>query len=152
MTTKKYMVKSMFMNILTTCLFAMALSACSANFMERSIDLYDFDSEGLEIKSLEQYSYSIPVEVNVQGDWEIELEFDDQNNEFCHVLPQKGHGPATVELLVLDNWTECRKQALMTVNDLSNYGNSHTFQLMQKCNLDNPEFMTVLTISGADGF
>ena len=77
MTTKKYMVKSMFMNILTAGLFAMALSACSANFMERSIDLYEYDNEGLEIKSLEQYSYSIPVEVNVQGDWEIELEFDD---------------------------------------------------------------------------
>ena len=148
MTTKKNLVKSMFMNILTAGVFATALTACSD---ELNSDALNGDAlESQELMSLEQWSYTVPVEVNVEGDWEIDFKFNDPSNKFCYASPQKGHGPAMVKLCMLDNWTETRNEAQMIIRDLSNSKNDQTFRLRQKCNLDNPKIMSAMT-RGSDG-
>ncbi len=76
--------------------------------------------------------------MNVQGDWKIDLQFNDKDNHFCYALPDHGHGPATIKLCMLDNWTDIRNEGQMIIRDLSNSNNDKSFRLMQKCNLDNP--------------
>jgi uncharacterized protein (TIGR02145 family) len=151
MTTKKNLVKSMFMNVLTAGIFATALTACSD---ELNNEVQSFDgpkSESFEFTNLEQYSYSVPVKVNVEGDWEIDLQFNDEENEFCYVSPSKGHGPAEIKLCVLDNWTNQRNEGKMTIRDLNNSNNNQSFRLMQKCNLDNSKYMALRSRTRGEG-
>ena len=143
MTTKKNLVKTMFMNILTAGVFATALTACSDELNSEAVNGADLES--CQSMKLEQYSYTVPVKVDIEGDWEIDFQFNDPSNEFCYVTNPKGHGPAIVELNMLDNWTETRNEAQMIIRDLSNSNNNRSFRLMQKCNLDNPEYTAAMT-------
>ena len=145
MTTRKILVKTMFMNILTAGIFATALTACSDDLVNEENALDGSATEVCEVMKLEQWSYTVPVKVNIEGDWEVEFRYDDPGNEFCYVTTPKGHGPAIVELNMLDNWTEKRNEAQMVIRDLSNSNNNQTLRLMQKCNLDNPEYTNVMT-------
>ena len=141
MMTKKNMVKTMFMNILTAGIFATVFTACSdeLNQMVEHDILDGSDIQASQLKNLEQFSYDVPVKVNAQGDWKIELKFNDEDNQFCYVYPDHGHGPATVNLFMLDNWTSERNNGQMIIRDLTN-NTAQTFPLEQKCNLDNPNF------------
>ena len=145
MTTKKNLVKTMFMNILTAGVFATAFTACNDDLNNEANGFNAPETESFELTNLEQYSYSVPVQVNAQGDWQIDLQFCDENHHFCYALPDHGHGPATVELCMLDNWTDTRNEAKMMIRDLSNSNNNKTFHLMQKCNLDNPNYTRAMT-------
>ena len=135
MTTKKNLVKQVLMSTLTAGIFATVFTACSddVNMAEASDAL---KTESYELMNLERHSYSVPVQVNVQGDWQVDLQFSDENHHFCYALPDHGHGPATIELCMLDNWTNNRNDGKMIIRDLSNSNNDRTFRLMQKCNLD----------------
>ena len=138
--TKKNMVKTMFMNILTAGVFATVFTACSDELNNLEDEAFnDAKTESFLFTNLEQYSYNVPVKVNAQGDWKIELKFDDEDNQFCYVIPDHGHGPATVNLFMLDNWTNERNNGQMIIRDLTN-NTAQTFPLKQKCNLDNPNF------------
>ncbi len=99
--------------------------------------------------NLEQYSYNVPVNINVQGDWKIEFQYSDKNNSFCYASPDHGHGPATVKLCMLDNWTDQHNTGQMIVRDLSNSKNDRTYQLLQKCNTDNPNMVRTSGRRGA---
>ncbi|MBO4826310.1 MAG: hypothetical protein J5506_03605, partial [Prevotella sp.] len=138
MTTKKNLVKSMFMNILTAGFFATALTACSDEVT--ADDASNAPTiESNDLMSLEQYSYSVPVNVTAQGDWKIEFQFNDKSNQFCYALPDHGHGPATIKLCMLDNWTEQRNEGKMIIRDMN--GNEvQSFPISQKCNLENPNY------------
>ena len=137
MTTKKNLVKTMFMNMLTAGIFATAMTACSDDLYNEA-DTYKA-SESTELMNLEQYSYSVPVKVNVEGDWTIDFKFKDEKNSFCYALPDHGHGPATIKLCMLDNWTEQRNEAKMIILDMN--GNEvQSFPISQKCNLENPNY------------
>ena len=152
MATKKNLVQSMFMNILTAGIFATAFTACSDDLSER--DAFSgsaMNGESFELTSLEQYSYSVPVQVTVQGDWEIDLRFSDENNKFCYALPNKGHGPATIKLCMLDNWTEKRNEGQMIIRDLNNNREAQSFRLMQKSNLDNPNYEQARACTRGEG-
>ena len=151
MTTKKNLVKTMFMNILTASIFATAFTACSDELNSEALSSDGAPKpESFELTSLEQYSYTVPVKVNVEGDWEIDFQFNDEDNQFCYALPKKGHGPAEIKLCMFDNWTETRNEGKMIIRDLGNSSNSRSFRLMQKCNLDNPKYMSART-RGGDG-
>ena len=147
MTTKKNLVMSMFMNILTAVIFATAFTACSDD-LNNEADTYKA-SESTELMNLEQYSYSVPVKVNVDGDWTVDFKFEDKKNSFCYALPDHGHGPATIKLCMLDNWTEQRNEAKMIIRDMN--GNEvQSFPISQKCNLENPNYVGRTRADGDD--
>ena len=108
------------MNILTAGFFAAAFTACTDDVENEAMAVNSGpNTRSFELTSLEQYSYSVPVKVDVEGDWEIDLQFSDENNHFCYALPNKGHGPQTIKLCMLDNWTEKRNEGEMIIRDLS---------------------------------
>ena len=59
---------------------------------------------------------------------------------FCYVYPDHGHGPATIKLCMLDNWTNERNAGKMTIVDQNNPKNNKVYPLDQKCNLDYGRF------------
>ena len=149
MTTKKNLVKSMFMNILTAGIFATALTACSD----------EIDNEGASapantnssvFRNLEQYSYAVPVQVNAQGNWKAEIKFEGDYH-FCYLNRSEGHGPAMIKLCMLDNWTNERNNAQLVITDLENPQNTQIITLQQKCNLDNPQHNMYKTRGSVDG-
>ena len=147
MTTKKNLVKSMFMNILTAGIIASALTACSDEINDESMSIEGPTTETLKYTNLEQYSYSVPVQVNAPGRWKAELKFENDDYHFCYLNRSEGQGPANIKLCVLDNWTDKRNNAQMVITDLQS-NTSHTYPIKQKCNLDNPDYMVALTRAG----
>lgn len=135
MATKKNMVSKMFMNVLTAGIFTTAFTACHDDLKNEAFDTTE--SEIFSFTNLEQWGYTVPVKVNVEGDWKIDLKFANSDREFCYAYPDHGHGPATINLCVLDNWTDDRNSGEMTIVDLSNPKNNKVYALGQKCNLDN---------------
>ena len=136
MTTKKNLVKSMLMSIATAGIFSFGLSSCSDDINE--FDNHGFNAEinSYELQNLEQYSYTVPVKIDCQGAWKIDLKFSDENNHFCYALPSEGVGPQTIKLCMLDNWTDERNDGVLNIIDEENPTNSKSFSLSQKCNLD----------------
>ena len=136
MTTKKNLVKSMLMSIATAGIFSFSFSSCSDDINE--FDNHGFNAEinSYELQNLEQYSYTVPVKINCQGAWKIDLKFSDDNNHFCYALPSEGVGPQTIKLCMLDNWTDERNDGVLNIIDEENPTNSKSFSLSQKCNLD----------------
>ena len=145
MTTKKNLVKQVLMSTLTAGIFATAFTACNDEDIESQGFNNGPKAESFELTNLEQYSYTVPVQVNIAGDWEIDFKFNNENNHFCYALPSKGHGPQTIKLCMLDNWTENRNEGQMIIRDLGNNNNDQSFRLMQKCNLDNNQIMSFRT-------
>ena len=136
MITKKNLVKTMFINILTAGIFATAFTACSDELKEVSDAS---TSNSFELMNLDQCGYSVPVKVDADGDWTVDIKFKDEKNSFCYALPDHGHGPATIKLCMLDNWTDYRNEAKMIIRDME--GNEiQSFPISQKCNLDNPDY------------
>ena len=136
MTTKKNLVKSMLMSIATAGIFSFGFSSCNDDINE--FDNHGFNAEinSFELQNLEQYSYTVPVQIDCQGAWKIDLKFSDENNHFCYALPSEGVGPQTIKLCMLDNWTDERNDGVMNIIDVQNPTNSKSFSLSQKCNLD----------------
>jgi hypothetical protein len=136
MTTKKNLVKSMLMSIATAGIFSFGFSSCNDDINE--FDNHGFNAEinSFELQNLEQYSYTVPVQIDCQGAWKIDLKFSDENNHFCYALPSEGVGPQTIKLCMLDNWTDERNDGVMNIIDVQNPTNSKSFNLSQKCNLD----------------
>ena len=136
MTTKKNLVKSMLMSIATTGIFSFGFSSCNDDINE--FDNHGFNAEinSFELQNLEQYSYTVPVQIDCEGAWKIDLKFSDENNHFCYALPSEGVGPQTIKLCMLDNWTDERNDGVMNIIDVQNPTNSKSFNLSQKCNLD----------------
>ena len=136
MTTKKNLVKQVLMSIVTAVIFSFGLSSCSDDINE--FDNHGFNAEinSYELQNLEQYSYTVPVQIDCEGAWKIDLKFSDENNHFCYALPSEGVGPQTIKLCMLDNWTDERNDGEMTIIDEQNPTNSKTYRLSQKCNLD----------------
>ena len=97
------MVKQVLMSIVTAGIMTFGFTACSD---ELSMENNEGAPSTEDIRSmrLEQYSYSVPVRVNAEGDWKVDLRFDNEDRQFCYVYPDHGHGPATVSLYVLDNY------------------------------------------------
>jgi len=134
MTTKRNLVSKMFMSIITTGLFATALTACKDELKDEAFNADN--TETFVFTNLEQYGYAVPVKVNVEGDWKVDLKFADEDHMFCYAYPDHGHGPATIKLCMLDNWTNERNAGEMTIVDLGNPNNNKVYPLNQKCNLD----------------
>ena len=140
MKKQSVMVKQVLMSIITAGMFTFGFSACSDELDNEARDMAAPQSECLQFTNLEQYSHSVPVEVSAKGDWTIDLQFEDEDHQFCYVYPRQGHGPATVKLYMLDNWTETRNNGTMTISDLGNPNNNKVIALQQKCNLDNRQY------------
>ena len=151
MKKNSFMVKNMFMSMLTAGIFATAFTACHDDDFDPKGFNNGPKAESFELTNLEQYSYTVPVQVNVEGDWEIEFKFNNEYNHFCYALPNKGHGPQTIKLCMLDHWTESRNEGQMIIHDLSNNKNDQSFRLMQKCNLDNPKYMAFRGCTRGEG-
>ena len=136
MTTKKNLVKQVLMSIATAGIFSFGFSSCSDDINE--FDNHGFNAEinSYELQNLEQYSYTVPVQIDCEGAWKIDLKFSDENNHFCYALPSEGVGPQTIKLCMLDNWTDERNDGLLNIIDEENPTNSKSFCLSQKCNLD----------------
>ena len=126
----------MLMSIATAGIFSFGFSSCSDDINE--FDNHGFNAEinSYELQNLEQYSYTVPVKINCQGAWKIDLKFSDENNHFCYALPSEGVGPQTIKLCMLDNWTDERNDGVLNIIDEENPTNSKSFSLSQKCNLD----------------
>ena len=140
--------KSMLISMFVAAFFACSMSSCNDDISDAMCSAPQTESH--ELQNLEQYSYTVPVKVNAQGDWKIDIKFADAENHFCYALPDHGHGPATVKLCMLDNWTNERNNAELTIVDLSNGQNMQAMRISQKCNLDNPQF-TAGRRAAADG-
>ena len=89
MTTKKNLVKSMLMSIATAGIFSFGFSSCNDDINE--FDNHGFNAEinSFELQNLEQYSYTVPVQIDCQGAWKIDLKFSDENNHFCYDSPAR---------------------------------------------------------------
>ena len=144
------LVKQVLMSTLTAGIFATGFASCSDEIENEANAFNGANTESLQVMNLEQYSYEVPIKVDVQGDWEIDIKFKDPANRFCYALPKKGHGPQMIDLCMLDNWTEERNEGELIIRDLGNSSNDKTFRLMQKCNLDNPEFVAIKTRGAGD--
>ena len=137
MKTKKNLVKTMLMSILTAGTFGMGMTACSDDLNEFGTAATETAVAGSDLMNLEQHSYTVPVEIQSEGAWKVDFRFADDNRHFCYALPAEGVGPQTIKLCVLDNWADERNVAEMVITDMANPANSQTIQLGQKCNLDN---------------
>ena len=144
MKTKKNLVKPMLMSILTLGTFGMGLTACSDDVMEADNKPEAFTA-GNDLMDLEQYGYTVPVEVKCEGAWKVDFKFDRGSRHFCYADIEEGVGPQTIKLCVTDNWTNHRNSGKMIITDLKNDENTKVINLGQKCNLDN----TAMTRSGA---
>ena len=133
MTTKKNMVKLALMSALTAGIFG--FTACSDDLNE--LDNNAANVTGSEMMNLEQYSYTVPVEIDAQGAWKAEVKFEDDNHHFCYALPSEGVGPQRIQLCVLDNWTDVRNSGELVITTADDPTNSKIIKLTQKCNLDN---------------
>ena len=144
MKTKKNLVKPMLMSILTLGTFGMGLTACSDDVIEADNKPEAFTA-GNDLMDLEQYGYTVPVEVKCEGAWKVDFKFDRGSRHFCYADIEEGVGPQTIKLCVTDNWTNHRNSGKMIITDLKNDENTKVINLGQKCNLDN----TAMTRSGA---
>ena len=79
----------------------------------------------------------MPVQIDCEGEWKIDLKFNNQYHHFCYALPSEGVGPQTIKLCMIDNWTDERNEGEMTIIDKKNPENTRSFRISQKCNLDN---------------
>ena len=147
MTTKKNLVKSMFMSILTAGIFGFGFTACSDDLNElgNAQPVPEISGGSRALENMEQWSYTVPVEINCEGPWKIEFNFDNDEHHFCYALPDHGDGPATVKICVLDNWSDKRNSGEMIITNLMDTSKSTTLKLAQKCNLDNPSIMRAMT-------
>ena len=136
MTTKKNLVKSMLMSIVTAGVFSFGFSSCNDDINEFDNHGFNAGFNSFELQNLEQYSYTVPVQIDCEGAWKIDLKFSNENNHFCYALPSEGVGPQTIKLCMLDNWTDERNDGEMTIIDEQNPTNSKSYRLSQKCNLD----------------
>ena len=116
---------------------AFLFTACNDDIASemQSFDAYYAGADGGSLENLEQYSYTVPVEVTSEGDWRVELSFN-EGHQICYAIPDHGHGPAKIKLCVLDNWTDERRTGEMTITDSENQ-HPQVFKLGQKCNRDN---------------
>ena len=136
MTTKKNLVKQVLMSTLTAGIFSFSVSSCNDDINELENHGINAGFNSFELQNLEQYSYTVPVQIDCEGAWKIDLKFSDENNHFCYALPSEGVGPQTIKLCMLDNWTDERNDGEMTIIDEQNPTNSKSYRLSQKCNLD----------------
>ena len=89
MKTKRYLASKMFMNILVTGITATVLTACKDD-----LKVETFNATGtvtFAFTNLEQYSYVVPVKVDVEGDRKVDLKFTDNDHMFCYVYPDGYH-------------------------------------------------------------
>ena len=135
MTTKKNLVKMALMSTLTAGIFGFGFTACSDDLDE--LNNTATKAPGNEMMDLEQYSYTVPVEINAQGAWKAEVRFNDDNHHFCYALPSEGVGPQRIQLCVLDNWTDERHTGELVITAADDPANSKIIRLTQKCNHDN---------------
>ncbi len=99
--------------------------------------------EDTDLMELEQYSYTIPLEIKSDSEWEVEFVFDDQY--ICYAFPEKGKGNATVQLCVLDNWNDERRTGEMHINFPKDPSKNQVIPLRQKGNLDSDVNITDVT-------
>ena len=118
MKTKKNLVKTMLMSILTAGTFGMGMTACSDDLNEFGTAATETAVAGSDLMNLEQHSYTVPVEIQNEGAWKVDFRFSDDNRHFCYALPAEGVGPQTIKLCVLDNWTDERNAAEMVITDM----------------------------------
>lgn len=137
MKTKKNLVKSMLMSILTAGTFGMGFTACSDDLNEFDTAATETAVAGSDLMNLEQYGYTVPVQIQCQGPWKVEFRFDRGSRHFCYADVEEGVGPQTIKLCVTDNWTDQRNAGEMFITDLTNQQNTKVLRLGQKCNLDN---------------
>ena len=151
MKTMNHLAKTMFKNILTAAFFAFAFTACSDEVAIDDENTGAPQTESSNLSNLEQYSYYVPIQVDIQGRWKAELKFENDDNHFCYLNRSEGIGPTYLKLCVLDNWTEERNYGQLLITDLES-NTTQTYTLKQKCNLDNPDYMAALTrASDGDG-
>ncbi len=125
MTTKKDLVKSMFMNILTAGVigFGFVFTACNDNDVmndyEQSLIAAEDLKQANELKNLLNNEYSFPFEVKNDGQWRIGFGYDD-NGQICYAYPKSGNGKATVKIYVQKNNTgNERTNEMYIINTLS---------------------------------
>ena len=123
--------------ILTAGIFGFGFTACNDDLNELGNEGFNAGVNSFELQNLEQYSYTVPVQIDCEGAWKIDLKFNNQFHHFCYALPSEGVGPQTIKLCMIDNWTDERNEGEMTIIDKKNPLNSKIFKLSQKCNLDN---------------
>ena len=117
---------------------ALLLTACSdevVNELQSNDAAFTTNGSG-SLENLEQYSYTMPFKVTAEGDWRVEMAFN-EGHQICYALPDHGRGPATIKLCVLDNWTDERRTGEMTITDSEHPQHPQMYKLGQKCNLDN---------------
>lgn len=150
MKTKKNLVKTMLMSILTAGISSFGFTACSDDLNELDNNHGDAIAVGSNMMNLEQYSYTVPLEVQTDGAWKIDINFQNDDHHFCYALPSEGVGRQTVKLCVLDNWTDERNAAELCISDLQHPENNKTIHLGQKCNLDNPSLTRASGVADGD--
>ena len=97
---------------------AFLFTACNDDLASeiRSLDDYFAGNDDASLENLEQYSYTVPFEVTAEGNWRVDLSFN-EGHQICYALPDHGHGPTQIKLCVLDNWTDERRTGEMTITD-----------------------------------
>lgn len=99
----------------------------------------------VDLLELEQYSYAIPFEIKSDSEWEIDFDFGD-GRDICYVYPESGTGNATVNICVLDNWTDERREGNMYITFPKDESKNQTIKLRQKCNLDRDDNLTTVDV------
>lgn len=140
MKTTKNLVKTMLMSILTAGLTAIGFTACSDDLNELENPNVDVIADGSDLMNLEQYGYTVPVQISAQGPWKVEFKYDRGSRHFCYADVEEGVGPQVIKLCVTDNWRDQRNSGEMIITDVTNPENTKVIKLGQKCNLDNPNY------------
>lgn len=110
------------------------LASCSDDVKESIIAEVELPSD-TDLKYLEQWSYTIPFEIKSDSEWKIEFAFKN-GNQICYAYPNEGKGNATVNICILDNWTDERCEGDMYIQFPKDETKNQTITLRQKCNLD----------------
>ncbi len=132
--------KMMALSILLGMTLSMTLVSCEDEKVESIIGEIEIPDDA-NLMEIEQWSYTIPFEIKSDSEWEIDFIFDD-GRYICYASPNKGTGNATVNICVLDNWTDKRRTGEMYITFPKDESKNRIIKLSQKCNLDNDENLT----------
>ena len=83
-----------------------------------SIKEAKIDISTTALGQMEAYSYATPFNLVTDADaeWEATVEWDEETiNQPAYVYPRKGTGPATLKIVMLDNFTQSPRQATLKI-------------------------------------
>lgn len=136
-----------FFTIIALSILAVGTSSCSEDAISHGNIDYSLP-EGTAIDAIENYAHSFPMEINADGEWNIQYDYT-TGGQICYTVPDKGVGDATIRVYVYDNATEQRRENILYIVDSKTDEAKQELTLIQKSLADNEDNEISKMVEGA---